>query len=432
MASDAIARGESSIGGRPVKRVKASDTTQWLRLETPFYISLEETLYSGQIFSFQRLSTTTGVTLHCGILSGQCFIFQQRGREIYYVTDSPDSCDRASNTDSPDSCDRASNTDSPDSCGRESNDSGCNSIGCPILHRFFNLGLQVAVSNPVDGLRFLTNEPLPAIFTFICSANNNINRITGMVKHLYSLGKVRMIIRLIGDEIWLSNDLNDAVKDVNADLNDAVKDVNADLNDVNVNGIELTRDKENSRNTESTRSTAPTDALPREVVLHEFPGLRDLIDKEAHLKSNGFGYRAGFICSTAQKLISTDLLKNILDRYNASVDGKRADNGPDCNSSSICNGEYESMQAQLMTLKGVGRKVADCICLMSLGFFHVVPIDTHIFKYSKDLFKFQETRLNGTVYRKIQELWRKEYGEYAGIIQLHAFKRRVDGRGARK
>jgi 3-methyladenine DNA glycosylase/8-oxoguanine DNA glycosylase len=31
-----------------------------------------------------------------------------------------------------------------------------------------------------------------------------------------------------------------------------------------------------------------------------------------------------------------------------------------------------------MTLAGVGPKVADCVLLMSLGYTHVVPIDTHV------------------------------------------------------
>lgn len=38
-----------------------------------------------------------------------------------------------------------------------------------------------------------------------------------------------------------------------------------------------------------------------------------------------------------------------------------------------------------MTLKGIGRKVADCICLFSLSCHSSVPIDTHMFQIAKKL-----------------------------------------------
>jgi N-glycosylase/DNA lyase len=38
---------------------------------------------------------------------------------------------------------------------------------------------------------------------------------------------------------------------------------------------------------------------------------------------------------------------------------------------------YEDACARLMELKGVGRKVADCICLFSFAMHETVPIDTH-------------------------------------------------------
>ena len=39
---------------------------------------------------------------------------------------------------------------------------------------------------------------------------------------------------------------------------------------------------------------------------------------------------------------------------------------------------YPAAEEELMKLYGVGRKVADCICLFSLHHLDAFPIDTHI------------------------------------------------------
>lgn len=38
---------------------------------------------------------------------------------------------------------------------------------------------------------------------------------------------------------------------------------------------------------------------------------------------------------------------------------------------------YREAHEQLLELQGVGPKVADCICLMGLGWGEAVPVDTH-------------------------------------------------------
>ena len=38
---------------------------------------------------------------------------------------------------------------------------------------------------------------------------------------------------------------------------------------------------------------------------------------------------------------------------------------------------YRRAHEELLTLQGVGPKVADCVCLMGLGWGEAVPVDTH-------------------------------------------------------
>ena len=38
---------------------------------------------------------------------------------------------------------------------------------------------------------------------------------------------------------------------------------------------------------------------------------------------------------------------------------------------------YRKAHEQLLELQGVGPKVADCVCLMGLGWGEAVPVDTH-------------------------------------------------------
>ena len=46
-----------------------------------------------------------------------------------------------------------------------------------------------------------------------------------------------------------------------------------------------------------------------------------------------------------------------------------------------------------MTIKGVGEKVADCVCLFSLGFFEAFPVDTWIKKAMDSLYGVSEKEI---------------------------------------
>lgn len=74
---------------------------------------------------------------------------------------------------------------------------------------------------------------------------------------------------------------------------------------------------------------------------------------EVVLRELGFGYRAGFISSTLASLRSLGDVESELERWRAAP--------------------LEETRQRLLELKGVGRKVADCVQLMCMDQVSSVP-----------------------------------------------------------
>ena len=87
--------------------------------------------------------------------------------------------------------------------------------------------------------------------------------------------------------------------------------------------------------------------------------------------------------------------------------------------SSFKNLETQKLREILMTMQGVGPKVADCILLCSCGRKEVFPIDVWVERVMCLLY-FKET--NKILKKKeILEYAKFNFGEYAGIVQQHLF-----------
>ncbi|EDV26877.1 uncharacterized protein TRIADDRAFT_5178, partial [Trichoplax adhaerens] len=186
------------------------------------------------------------------------------------------------------------------------------------------------VATSMTGIRILRQDPVENLFSFICSSNNNISRITGMVGNL---------CKRYGRKL------------------------------LNVDGIDY----------------------------YQFPEIAALAqhDAEKVMRDMGFGYRAKYINESAKILNK----KGVAWLY------------------SLRQTPYKECQQQLRQLYGVGAKVADCICLMSLDKPSVVPVDTHVFQISSRYYipgLRKQKSLTGKAYTEISEYFLKLYGPYAG------------------
>lgn len=98
---------------------------------------------------------------------------------------------------------------------------------------------------------------------------------------------------------------------------------------------------------------------------------------EGHLRQLGFGYRAKYIYQTAMMVASK--------RDKDWLEGLRNPESPSLGREAMPAGGmkpggregYREAHKQLLELQGVGPKVADCVCLMGLGWGEAVPVDTH-------------------------------------------------------
>lgn len=153
---------------------------------------------------------------------------------------------------------------------------------------------------------------------------------------------------------------------------------------------------------------------------------------EAHLRELGFGYRARYIADTA-RMVATEKPKDWLESL-------RNPDSPGFGTPDVpreSHATYKEAQEGLLTLKGVGQKVADCVCLMGLGWGESVPVDTHVWQIAQRDYKFgkKAKTFNKAMYDAVGEHFRNLWGKYAGwahsvlfTADLRQFSDRATGR----
>lgn len=122
------------------------------------------------------------------------------------------------------------------------------------------------------------------------------------------------------------------------------------------------------------------------------------------LKKAGLGYRVGYIKSVANEILNGFNLEKLKAL------------------------STKDLKSKLISLKGVGEKVADCVTLFGFHRSDSFPVDTWIEKVYKENF-------NGTLTdrSKITAYFIDEFGENAGYFQqyLFYFKRSIEIKGKR-
>lgn len=149
------------------------------------------------------------------------------------------------------------------------------------------------------------------------------------------------------------------------------------------------------------------------IAYHRFPPVhRIAAAAEEELYAMGFGYRARTIVRVARELCV---------RGEEWLYGLRQ----------LC---YAEAHAELITLPGVGHKIADCVCLFSLDKPQAIPVDTHVWQIAQRdyLPELQGRSLTERAYWRVGDFFRERFGEYAGwahnvlfAAELPLFQRRM-------
>ncbi|KAK5052533.1 hypothetical protein LTR84_002398 [Exophiala bonariae] len=152
---------------------------------------------------------------------------------------------------------------------------------------------------------------------------------------------------------------------------------------------------------------------------HDFPEPTALTGKnvESHLRELGFGYRAKYIYQTARMIVE--------EREEGWLEGLHNPENPAYPGKATAGGEikpegrdgYRDAHEKLLTLQGVGPKVADCVSLMGLGWGEAVPVDTHVWQIAQRDYRFGKGKhrsLTKATYDAVANHFRQLWGREAG------------------
>ncbi|KAI1128903.1 DNA glycosylase [Nemania abortiva] len=157
-------------------------------------------------------------------------------------------------------------------------------------------------------------------------------------------------------------------------------------------------------------------------AFHDFPSPQALTGKkvEAHLRELGFGYRAKYIAETAM-IVSMQKPKGWLESLTNPENPGWAPVPIPAQDEPIT---YKQAHEELLLLSGVGPKVADCVCLMGLGWSEAVPVDTHVWQIAQRDYHFGKTKtktFSKLMYHSIGDHFRQIWGPQAGWAQSVLF-----------
>lgn len=106
------------------------------------------------------------------------------------------------------------------------------------------------------------------------------------------------------------------------------------------------------------------------------------------------GFRAAYLKSASERILGDDMFTDDV----------------------LKNMTYEEAKSELIKIKGVGEKVANCVLLFSLGFRNAFPVDVWI-KRIMEFMYFEKDVSND----EIMKLAKEKYGMYGGYAQQYLF-----------
>ncbi|KAI0514782.1 DNA glycosylase [Xylaria bambusicola] len=157
-------------------------------------------------------------------------------------------------------------------------------------------------------------------------------------------------------------------------------------------------------------------------AFHDFPTPQALAGRkvEAHLRELGFGYRAKYIADTAM-IVAMQKPEGWLESLTNPETPRWASTPVAVRDKRIT---YKQAHEELLSLSGVGPKVADCVCLMGLGWSEAVPVDTHVWQIAQRDYGFGRSKtktFSKAMYDSVGDHFRQIWGPQAGWAQSVLF-----------
>jgi len=139
----------------------------------------------------------------------------------------------------------------------------------------------------------------------------------------------------------------------------------------------------------------PLTVVPGWPAAHIFPSPACLAClTETDLRTCGMGFRAPYLLATARLVASGQ-----------------------CDLARLQTLPLTAARAELMTLPGVGRKVADCVLLFAYGFQSAFPLDVWVMKALRQLY-FPRLRVSP---QRLDGFAASHFGPFAGYAQQYLF-----------
>ena len=132
---------------------------------------------------------------------------------------------------------------------------------------------------------------------------------------------------------------------------------------------------------------------------YTFPTIEELSNASVEdLRALGLGFRDRRVYDTTQMFLKGDI----------TIEELKSENNT------------EKLREKLLTLPGVGPKVADCIMLFSLKKYDVFPIDVWVRRVMNDLYihNIDEEKVSK---KELQKLAKEKYLDLAGLAQQYLF-----------